>query len=362
MSRAIPEKQPQPRQRSAAKGPKKTGAGRKKKSGKGKKAQPRRLMREAVLIGLEGAGLASIGMAAIIALLGHFGNRFSGTDVVGSLLPFAAGILSFIVVATLLLTFWKWLRGRLNVRHQMLPAAVILGLAVLLGCFVPNGYFTKAFGYYRTLVGGKEEAGRVTLAHQVYAAYRRLGTGQIEKMVNRAGLFDRDIEDAAAKFDLDADLLKGLAATESSYLPRDSGDGGHGLFQITQIPKDVWAEVDRLFEETERDLGNARYNAFLGAATLRHYLRQMNDDLFLGLLAYNIGPANGGLRFIMQQYGATDFVTIQPYLLQLPRDYPIRVLSYGLAFRIERKEGRVLAYEEGNNAMAIQSLGIPGLE
>ncbi|MBU3984051.1 MAG: transglycosylase, partial [Proteobacteria bacterium] len=66
-------------------------------------------------------------------------------------------------------------------------------------------------------------------------------------------------------------------------------------------------------------------------------------------------------RFIMDQYGATDFITIQPYLMQLPRDYPIRVLSNSLAFRIGRQEGQLLAYEEGKNALRIQSIGIPGL-
>jgi hypothetical protein len=109
-------------------------------------------------------------------------------------------------------------------------------------------------------------------------------------------------------------------------------------------------------------LENPRHNAFVGAATFKHYLAQMNGDLFLGLLAYNIGPANGGLRFIMQQYGATDFTTIQPYLQTLPRDYPIRVLSYSLAFRLWQKEGKLLAYEEGNNAIHIQRIGIPGLQ
>ena len=88
----------------------------------------------------------------------------------------------------------------------------------------------------------------------------------------------------------------------------------------------------------------------------------MNDNLFMGLLAYNIGPANGGLRFIMKQYGVTNFVTIQPYLQQLPRDYPIRVLSYSLAFRLWQQEGRLLAYEEGKNALRIQHIGIPGLK
>jgi hypothetical protein len=61
----------------------------------------------------------------------------------------------------------------------------------------------------------------------------------------------------------------------------------------------------------------------------------------------------------MQQYGATDFVTIQPYLQQLPRDYPTRVLSHALAFRLFRKEGKLLAYEEGLNAVRIQHIGIP---
>ncbi|MGZ8153505.1 MAG: transglycosylase, partial [Methylovulum sp.] len=56
-----------------------------------------------------------------------------------------------------------------------------------------------------------------------------------------------------------------------------------------------------------------------------------------------------------------DFVTIQPYLQQLPRDYPIRVLTYALAFRVLRQEGKLLAYEEGRNALRIQRLGVPGL-
>jgi len=47
--------------------------------------------------------------------------------------------------------------------------------------------------------------------------------------------------------------------------------------------------------------------------------------------------------------------------MQLPRGYPIRVLSSSLAFRVGRKEGRHLAYEEGGNATRIQAIGIPGL-
>jgi hypothetical protein len=64
----------------------------------------------------------------------------------------------------------------------------------------------------------------------------------------------------------------------------------------------------------------------------------------------------------MRQYGARDFVTIQPYLQNLPRDYPVRVLSAALAYRIWRQEGKLSRYEEGENASRIQQIGIPGLQ
>jgi hypothetical protein len=63
----------------------------------------------------------------------------------------------------------------------------------------------------------------------------------------------------------------------------------------------------------------------------------------------------------MDQYGARDFVTIQPYLKHLPRDYPIRVLTPALAYRIWRREGTLLPYEADGNAVRIQHIGIPGL-
>ncbi len=347
------------RQNSAPKRPGTPRSGRKKGNGT-KKSPQTTLFREIFLLSLECLACIVVGIAAIIVLLGYFANRFSGTGFLDSLLPFAGGIFGCILLAAALLSVWKRLRKWLQARSVLLPPALVIGLALLIGGFVPKEHFTRGFGYYRTLVGGREEAGRVTLAHQVYAAYRRLETAQLVKMVNRAGPYAEAIEEAAGAYALDIDLLKGLAATESSFLPRTSADGGHGLFQITLAPAAVTAAVNRIFPAESRRMDDPRYNAFLGAATLKHYLGEMKGDLFLGLLAYNIGPANGGLRFIMAQYGATDFITIQPYLLQLPRDYPIRVLSFSLAFRIARMEGRLLAYEEGKNALIIQGLGIPG--
>lgn len=315
-----------------------------------------------VLLAGEILGLTVTAIAAIIVLIGYGGNHFAGTSVLSNLLPFAGSILGLILLTALLLSGWVKLRPWLGRRSLLLPPAIALALALIIGCLAGQDQFSRAFGYYRTLVGGKAEAGRVTLTHQVYAAYRRLPGAGLEKMIERAEPYQPALTEAANTYDLDLDLLQGLAATESSFIARASKDGGHGLFQITNIPTAVTRTVDKLFTAESRHLTNPRYNAFLGAATLRHYLNQMKGDLFLGLLAYNIGPANGGLRFIMDQYGATDFVTIQPYLLQLPRDYPIRVLTHALAFRIRAREGRLLAYEEGKNALRIQAFGIPGLD
>ena len=309
----------------------------------------------------EWSGLLLISLGVIILFLGHFGNRFSGTDLLGSLLPFAVTILALVGSGVLVLNGWRKIRVILKRWSPALPAGLVVVTTLMLAVLIPRGDLLQAYGYYRTLVGGKEEAQKITIRHQVYAAYRRQGGAQVGKMVDRAKPYLADIEAAAKTYDLNPDLLKGLAATESSYLPRTSADGGRGLFQITRVPRQVQNEVDGRFPEEERVHDSSRYNAVLGAATLAHYLNDMNNDLFLGLLAYNMGPGNGGLRFIMEQYGATDFITIQPYLHKLPRDYPIRVLSYGLAFLVERRFGKVLAYEEGDNAMTIQALRIPGL-
>ncbi len=311
---------------------------------------------------LEIGGLAIAAIAFIIMVLGYSASLFSGTGFLTSLLPFAVGILAIILLTAVFLIAWWWLRQWLERKSILWGAPILaLGLAVLCGWFSLQDQSAQARGHLRTLLGGKQEAGRETLAHQVYAAYRRFDVAQVKVILSRAETYNADIKAAATAYGVDFNIMQGIAATESSFLPRESVDGGQGLFQITQVPKAVRAEVIKRLEEKELSVKNHRHNAYLAAATFKYYLHQMHDDLFLGLLAYNIGPTNGGLRFIMDQYGATDFFTIQPYLQQLPRDYPIRVLSSALAFRLWQKDKTLLAYEEGANAQHIQSVGIPGL-
>lgn len=356
---------PKPRRRRAA------GAHRRNENGSGSdNRKPRRQSRRSrsggftntfLLTGIEILGLSVAAVCAVIMLLGYSAGRFSGSSFFSHLLPFTAGVLVLIVAAALFLLGWWKLRQWLQRYSAFFTPALSISLALLITWLVAHDQFTLAYGNFRTLVGGKEEAGRVTISHQVYATYRRHDAAQLQKMVNRSQEYRRAIEDAARSFGIDVHLLHGIAATESSFIPRDSHDGGRGLFQITRVPEAVVTQARRRLNVEKIVLDNPRHNAFVAAATFKHYLAEMKDDLFLGLLAYNIGPANGGLRFIMQQYGATDFTTIQPYLQTLPRDYPIRVLAYSLAFRLWQQEGRLLAYEEGNNAIRIQRIGIPGL-
>lgn len=349
---AKPETSPKPKPRRAPGTPKKTGP------------QPPvgSFKNRLLMIGLEMLGLSITAISAVMILLGYSASWFSGTRFFSSLLPFAIGVLALIVAAAVLLIGWWKLRKWLQGRAAILSPILAISFALVIGWFVMQNQFAQAFGHFRLLVGGKQEASRVTLAHQVYAAYRRYDPAQLQQLVNRAATYNPAIVEAAKVFDIDPNLLQGIAATESSFLPRDSQDGGHGLFQITQVPKAVMAQAGKQLAVSKPSLLDPRHNAFIAAATLKYYLNEMHSDLFLGLLAYNIGPRNGGLRFIMQQYGATDFVTIQPYLQQLPRDYPIRVLSHALAFRLWQTEGKLPVYEEGDNAMRIQRIGIPGLQ
>ncbi len=326
-----------------------------------RKPPPTGLKQKLLLHSIEILSLSITAVCAIIILLGYSADRFSGTSFFRSLLPFAGGILLFILIASIFLISWWKLRKWLQLYSEFFTPILSLMLALLTAWFVTHDQFTLTYGHFRTLVGGKEEVGRVSIAHQVYAAYRRHDSIQLQKMINRSLEYRQAIGDAAQAFSVDVHLLQGIAATESSFLPRDSNDGGRGLFQITRVPEVIIAQARKQVGAEKILLENPRHNAFVAAAIFKHYLAEMKGDLFLGLLAYNIGPANGGLRFIMQQYGATDFTTIQPYLQTLPRDYPIRVLSYSLAFRLWHKEGKLLAYEEGNNAARIQRIGIPGL-
>jgi hypothetical protein len=270
-------------------------------------------------------------------------------------------VLALAALVFLAFRLWLKIRGLLAGWAGQLPALAALSLALGAGGFASGGEFRQQLGHLRGLVGGARQAETAALSHQVYAAYRRADLAQMQRLLERAKPYDAAIREAAQMYGVDAVVMMGMGAVESSFLPRDSKDGGRGLFQITAPPKAALDQVGKRLGGGALDWRNPRHNALIAAATWRHYLLEMKGDLFLALLAYNIGPKNGGLLSIMRQYGAKDFSTIQPYLKSLPRDYPIRVLTAALAYRLYKAEGRLPRYEENGNAKRIQVIGIPGL-
>jgi hypothetical protein len=335
--------------------------------GRRRQARPRRRRRgePAWQVGLltiaEATAVLVTALVVVTMALGHFAARFAGDRLWVHLLPFAATVLAIGLVIAGALRGWVAARAFLVRHHARLPLGVAGLLAVVAIASTCHPAYRADVANLRHAVGGSTEAQRTTLGHQVYAAYRRFDLRAIEHMLERAKPYEAAVHEAADTFGVDVEVLMGIAAAESAFQPRDSADGGHGLFQITAPPSDAVAQTKRALGVTELALADPRHNAFLAAATLHIYYDQMHGDPLLALLAYNIGPRNGGLVTIMHQFGATDFVTAQPYLKDLPRDYPVRVLAAALAYRLWRADGRLPRYEEGDNARRIQAVGIPGI-
>lgn len=297
---------------------------------------------------------AAVVAVACLGVLGEMGGLTSPLWLVAALVGAA-------LASVLVLMLVERARRRATPRwRHVLNAAVVAGVGV--GVYVsPPAHVVHTLD--RLLDSERATQMRV-VRHQVYAAYRRMDLGEQRTILERSRVFDPTVAEAAAAFGISHEILMGMAATESSFHPRPSRDGGRGLFQITSVPKAARAAAKKALGVSELDAVNQRHNAFLGAATLAMYAEQMSGDLLLTLLAYNIGPYNGGLRFIVDEYGAQNFAQAQPYLQELPRDYPIRVLSAALAYRLWKEEGSLPRYEEGDGAVArrIQRLGIPGLD
>ena len=272
---------------------------------------------------------------------------------------FALGIAGVALGSALLIVPLERLRQRASRGWRHALNAALLGATAIV---VWQGHPASALHALRELLAGERATQVRVIRHQIYAAYRRMDLDGQRKILERAEVFAPTIEQAALAFGIDPELMVGIAASESSFYPRDSRDGGKGLFQITAVPAAASAAAREKLGVAALDQWNQRHNAYVAAATLDLYGKQMKGDLFLTLLAYNIGPQNGGLRTIMDTYGARNFAQVQPYLQALPRDYPIRVLSSALSYRVWRKMGRLPRFEEGTSAREIQRLGVPGLD
>ena len=141
--------------------------------------QPGGLQKKIWLTIIEIICLSVTAIFAIIMLLGHSASRFSGTSFWNNLLPFAIGILGLIVTASIFLIGWWKLKKWLSLHSEFLSPTLSLVLMLLISWLVTHDQVTLTYGHFRTLVGGKAEAGRRTISHQVYAAYRRHDSAQL---------------------------------------------------------------------------------------------------------------------------------------------------------------------------------------
>lgn len=335
--------------RRSARGPRGTPARKRR----GKLRDRRRSLRGRAIAGriFEHLVSGALVVAAILAALGA--TSLDGRPwVLVATLGLATIIGVALAVAVDRLRLGAGLPGRLAL--DLLLLAALVGLA----WWSPPH---RVLARLNEIVAGERATQERVIRHQVWAAYRRMDRPQATKLVERGEGYAAVVEEAARAFGVDPELMMGVAATESSFLPRDSADGGHGLFQVTAVPGSATARAKQVLGVERIDLADPRHNAAVAAATLADYAGQMKGDLFLTLLAYNIGPANGGLRTIMDQYGARNFAQVQPYLQPLPRDYPVRVLSSALAWRVWRRLRRLPAFEDPAEGRLVQESGIPGL-
>src|SRR5437762_7097403 len=224
---------------------------------------------------VEVVAVLTVALIAVISAVGRLADALTGAAGWGHLVPFAAGVLAVGLGAAALLRGWlgarAWLARRVPGGGPFAAIAIAAG-----GVWLASGPgFRGDLASLRTLLGGRAETQRMTIAHQVYAAYRRADLGGLVRVLERARVYEPTVMEAAAAYGVDLEVLMGVAAAESAFYPRDSADGGRGLFQITAPPTDAVADVRRRLGTEQLDPPHQRPHAFLAAAPLRLHPHQL---------------------------------------------------------------------------------------
>lgn len=96
--------------------------------------------------------------------------------------------------------------------------------------------------------------------------------------------YDDIIDEAASKFDLDADLIHAVIETESGYNPlAESPVGAQGLMQLMPALQTDMGVTDPF---------DPRENIMAGSEYLKKLLTRHDGDVALALASYNAGPGN----------------------------------------------------------------------
>ncbi|MCK7541490.1 MAG: hypothetical protein MZV63_66715 [Marinilabiliales bacterium] len=57
----------------------------------------------------------------------------------------------------------------------------------------------------------------------MFASYRRADLTQMQRIIERARVYEATIQEAAEVYGIDAEVMVGLGAAESSFYPRQQG-------------------------------------------------------------------------------------------------------------------------------------------
>jgi soluble lytic murein transglycosylase-like protein len=96
--------------------------------------------------------------------------------------------------------------------------------------------------------------------------------------------YEEIIQEAAEKYDMDANLIRAVMQTESAFHPYAvSRAGAEGLMQLMPALANEMGVADS-FDPRENIMGGARY--------LKRLLDYHKGDLDLALASYNAGPGN----------------------------------------------------------------------
>src|SRR5437870_7571191 len=138
--------------------------------------------------GSEVAALLATALVGVIAALGWLADAGAGASPWWHLVLFVGGVLVLGIGAATLLRAWLRVRRWLARRGTALPAGAALSVAGIALWLASGPVFRAQVASVRTLVGGRAETERLTLTHQVYAAYRRADLAALTRVLERARL------------------------------------------------------------------------------------------------------------------------------------------------------------------------------
>ncbi|MFM8444090.1 MAG: transglycosylase, partial [Methylococcus sp.] len=149
-------------------------------------------------------------LVATLTVMGRASSYFGGTSLTESLLPFAGTVLFLAISGSAV--FWLWMRLRrvLVRRGPGRPALAALILAIGALGFAMRPAFRLDLASLRSLVGGAEQAGKDSIAHQVFAAYRRTNLDQMQILLERSRPFLPAIRSAARACGVDEEVMVGI--------------------------------------------------------------------------------------------------------------------------------------------------------